>query len=828
MLAAIRYFAVLGLLTPLGAEPVLLTLKQKCFGCHGDGNIFGKLDLRTREAALRGGARGPAIVPGRASDSLLYKALLHQAGLKMPPGEDAKLPAETLDAFRLWIDGGAPYEPPKAGSVNWGNYREDDLWAFRALKKTTGSVDSFIAAELKRNSLSAAPLADRRTLLRRVTLDLTGLPPGPDDVKAFLKDPAAGSKAFAKVVDRLLASPQYGERWARHWLDVVRYADSNGYSNDYERPNAWRYRDYVIRAFNSDKPYSRFIEEQVAGDELFPDSPEAIIATGFLRAGPWEHTGMSVAAETRQMWLDDVTHSTANAFLGLTLGCSRCHDHKFDPLPTKDYYRMQAVFATTAFARRPLPFLETERRDSFEAAKTRMDALIAQTEVAIAGRKKNGLSPDEKEAVKLYSKHLAMHKESSFRYKPHAFAVSSGLEHEEWNDVGPEGARSYMKKPDYEFASVHVLVGGSLQSPGPMAEPGVLSALEQFGGYAAPEIPRTASGRRAALAKWIANPANPLTARVMVNRIWQYHFGGGLAENSNNFGKMGGKPTHPELLDWLASRFIESGWSVKAIHREILLSETYRRASGVTAANDPENRFLSHFSPRRVEAEVLRDAMLSVSGELSEARGGPGTFPRINTLVAHQPRHAMGTLRPVYWPSPTKEARNRRTIYTFQQRSIADPVIESFNGASMDMSCERRESTTVPTQAFSLLNSELSREIALAFAARISREGGDPVERAFQLAFQRPPNAGEKREALRHLAAMTEHHQRTPPASPPKLSLERSITSELTGEKHAFQESEPPWTYEPDVRPADVTPAVRALAGLALVLFNSNEFVYVY
>ncbi len=827
MRAAVLHLAFFGLSIPLGAETILATLREKCLGCHGDGNVFGKLDLRTRDSALRGGSRGPAIVPGRAADSLLYKSLLHQGDLKMPPGEEGKLPAETLDAFRMWIDEGAPYEPPKSASVNWGNYGRDDVWAFRAAGKTDGSVDSFIDAALKRNGVTAAPLADRRTLLRRVTVDLTGLPPTPEDVKAFLKDPAPDGKAFARVVDRLLASVQYGERWARHWLDVVRYADSNGYSNDYERPNAWRYRDYVIRAFNSDKPYDRFIEEQIAGDELFLDDPEAVIATGFLRAGPWEHTGMSVAAETRQMWLDDVTHATANVFLGLTLGCARCHDHKFDPLPTKDYYRMQAVFATTAFARRPLPFLETERRDGFETGKAQLDALIAQTEAAIAGRKKDGLTPDEKEAVKLHTKHLAMHKESAFRYQPYAFAVSSGLEREEWNDVGPEGARSYMKKADYASAGVHVLVGGSLQSPGQVAEPGVLTAIERYSGYPAPEIPKTASGRRAALARWIANPANPFTARVMVNRIWQYHFGKGLAENSNNFGKMGKKPTHPELLDWLAARFIESGWSVKAIHREMLLSRTYRRASGA-APNDPENRLHSHFSPRRVEAEALRDAMLKVAGELSEARGGPGTFPRINTLVAYQPRHAMGTLRPIYRPSPTKGARNRRSIYSFQQRSLVDPVIETFNGASMDMSCERRESTTVPTQAFSLLNSEFSHEVALSFAARLSREGGDAVERAFELAFQRSPSASEKHEALKHVAAMTEHHKRTPPAAAPKLSLERSITSELTGEKHAFQESEPPWTYEPDVRPDDVTPAVRALADLALVLFNSNEFVYLY
>ena len=313
-------------------DTVQPALKQQCLGCHGDGNLFGELDLRSREGLIAGGSRGPAIVPGDASGSLLYRTLDHSGELQMPP--TAKLPADMIAAIGAWIDGGAPFaEAADSGASDWGRYLEEDVWAFRPVAKVeAGGIDELLDRKLAEAEQVAASRADRPTLIRRATIDLTGLPPTPEEVKAFVEDPASEDVAFETVVDRLLASERYGERWGRHWLDVTRYADTGGFSNDYERPNAWRYRDYVIRSFNEDKPYDRFVLEQIAGDELYPDDPDAILATGFLRMGPWEHTGMSVTAVTRQQWLDDVTHSTATVFLGLTLGCAKCHDHKFDPI----------------------------------------------------------------------------------------------------------------------------------------------------------------------------------------------------------------------------------------------------------------------------------------------------------------------------------------------------------------------------------------------------------------------------------------------------------------------------------------------------------------
>jgi hypothetical protein len=423
------------------------------------------------------------------------------------------------------------------------------------------------------------------------------------------------------------------------------------------------------------------------------------------------------------------------------------------------------------------------------------------------------LSGEKHEERKLYGKHAQLYQESIDRYQPKAFAVSSGPR-DGYTDAGPN--MQLPPRARYEAPRTHVLAGGDVQSPGEPVEPGVLSAVARYSGFAAPEVPSTVAGRRAALANWIAHRDNPLTARVMVNRIWQYHFGRGLAANPNNLGKTGGKPENPALLDWLARYFIDQGWSIKAVHRVILLSEAYRRTA----------------EPRRVEAEVLRDSILAVSGELSEEAGGPGVFPEINEDVARQPRHTMGSVQPAYRPSPRRRQRNRRTIYTFQQRGMADPMIEVFNGPGPDLSCERRESTIVPTQAFTLFNSRFAHDAALAFALRLEREAASPagrVERAFLLAFGRKPKPGEARAALAHLERMTRHHaSNPPPPRPEKRPVVHTIASELTGETFRFVQQEDPEPYEENIHPSEVTPATRALADLALVLFNANEFVYVY
>ena len=849
----------------LFASTIQPTLKQQCLGCHGEGNTFAGLDLTTREGALKGGQRGPAIASGDPESSLLLRAIEQGGELQMPPGGPEKaLGPDVREAFRQWISAGAPYSAVQA-ATNW-EFEEADLWAFRPVKRVTPPtngidlasvrtpVDSFVLAKLAEKGIAPGPAADRLTLIRRLSFDLTGLPPTPEEVDAFLSDKSEG--AYKALVERLLDSPRYGEKWGRHWLDVTRYADTAGYSNDFEWPNAWRYRDYVIRSFNQDKPYDQFVLEQIAGDELFPNDPEAIIATGFLRTGPWEHTGMSVAAITRQLFLDDVTHHVGQSFLGLTLGCARCHDHKFDPIPTKDYYRMQAVFARTAFARRPLPFLagestagndegrkpfqdrisELQRRmnDLHEAARERLARAEGAEAAANAssGVLQRHMDKEEAELLKLLRKRVTMHKLSALRFEPLAMTVSNGLVRD-WDTVASRG--SYMKEADYESAKTFVLVGGDVQAPSDEVTPGALEAVDRYSELAAPKIPETTDGRRSALAKWIANSRNPLTARVMVNRIWQYHFGRGLAANANNFGKMGKRPTHPELLDWLAGFFVEQGWSVKAVHRVILHSEAYRRASDhpdreALDREDPDNLYLARFSPRRLAAEELRDSMLSVAGELSDLSGGPGTYPQINQDVAHQPRHAMGTLRPVYEPEPTRKRRNRRSVYSFQQRSLIDPMVEVFNGANPDLTCERRESSTVPTQAFALLNAEQSRDMALIMAQRLETvPASDRVDAAFRLAYGRTAESGERAWTNAFLERMEAHHADNP--APPRRGpddIVHHITSELTGERFEFVQPAYSGPYEHNPHPSEASAETRALADLALALFNSNEFAYVY
>jgi hypothetical protein len=841
-------------------QPVL---KRDCEGCHGKVQAMARLDLSGRAAALRGGQRGSALTPGQAEASLLFRAIEAKGDLKMPPGDASKrLPGETVAAFRRWIDGGAPWAD-SVESGDWGAFKEADLWAFRPLRQNLAhsTVDGFIGAKLAEKRIPAARRADARILIRRATIDLTGLPPSPAEVDAFAQDPSPA--AYAKLIDRLLASKRYGERWGRHWLDVVRYADTGGYSNDFERPNAWRYRDYVIRAFNADKPYDQFIREQIAGDELYPGDPEALIATGFLRAGPWEHTAMSVEAVTRQMFLDDVTHAVNTTFLGLTAGCARCHDHKFDPIPTKDYYRMQAIFASTEFARPAAAFLPEENTKNFAAGREYMARIVENTRAHMkvyddlilertmkqfgasraedlpagaadkAKRSREALSASEMEESNLYRKHLQLYRESLDRFEPKAFAVSSGP-----LDGATDGGANlkYPARAKYRPPDVAILPGGNVESPGEKVTPGLLSLVARYSDYAEPAVPSTIEGRRSVLAKWIATAGNPLTARVMANRVWQYHFGRGIAADSNNFGKMGRKPTHPELLDWLAARFIQQGWSVKALHREIMLSAAYQRSSSAARPDlvdrhDAGNELLSYFPPRRVEAEVIRDAILLVAGELSSDAGGPGTFPQINEDVARQPQHRMGSLAPVYRPSALKRDRNRRSVYSFQQRSLVDPMIDVFNGASMDFSCERRETSVVPTQAFTLFNSQFVQDMALAGAARIAREAATPagrIDRAFQLAFGRVPTDQERRISLaRYEQARTQYSAHPAPPRAQKEPVVHMITSELTGEQHRFVQQEDPAEYEENFHPSQASPETRALAHIMLALFNSNEFAYV-
>jgi hypothetical protein len=568
-------------------------------------------------------------------------------------------------------------------------YERGHLWAFYPVTRPQvpqaagHPIDAFIEDRLAAAGLEPAPPADRRALIRRATLGLTGLPPMVREIEVFLAD--TSPDAFERVIERLLSSPQYGQRMAQHWLDVTRYADTAGLSNDHDRPNAWRYRDYVVRAFNTDKPYDRFVLEQVAGDEIDDQEPELLIAAGFLRMGPWEHTAMSVAAETRQQYLDDVTHAVGETFLGVGLQCAKCHDHKFDPIPTRDYYQMQAVFAPVQFADRPAAFAGWENTAAFKEGRARVERLLEEAraglreirekedraivawlvdrgmEITVAQAKKLpedqrpprhlGLSNEDLGVAKVWQKRQELLQRQMMRYEPLAMSIYNGPPR-----IRLSGAPHPMPaKRSGEAQPVHILLGGSLQSPGETVGPGALSGAENLSGLSA-QIPQTLDGRRLALAAWITDPRNPLTARVMVNRIWQWHFGRGLAANPNNFGKMGAKPTHPQLLNWLADEFIRSGWSVKHIHKLIMTSQVYQRSTrhprmDAVREADAANAMLSFFPPRRLTAEELRDAMLTASGELNLEIGGPPVYPesrgtswaRWRRPISHPPRRRSGT-----------------------------------------------------------------------------------------------------------------------------------------------------------------------------------------
>ncbi|MEM9701382.1 MAG: PSD1 and planctomycete cytochrome C domain-containing protein, partial [Planctomycetota bacterium] len=679
----------------LQVQPVFA---QKCAACHGEdpNDLKGEFDLSSRQAITAVGPAGDAsLVPGDHQASYLYELLKWEDGYGMPPKEADKLTDEQRWAVRDWIDAGAPWPdaetvtairaeydtgvtmPTSGGlSADWTDRRYDpaDLWAYQPIvdpplpatpdgfAEPADPVDAFLNAKLAEAGLRPAPRADRRTLLRRATFDLTGLPPTPAEVDAFLADKRDDRTAFAAVVDRLLTSPHYGEKLASNWLDVVRYADSAGFANDFERPNAWRYRDYVVRAFNDDKPFDRFLAEQLAGDELVdagqldPQSPEgidALIAVGFLRMGPWEHTGMSVAKITRQQFLDDVTDTVGQTFLAQPLQCAKCHDHKFDPIPTRDYYAIQAAFATTQFADRPVPFHpEEDPRDHGEPAYLRQRLAAGRAILSRINAKKaalktwykqrglkyetrehkleQGAPADEIAPIELEltvqdyglervaKKLLQRHGWELDRYKPIALSVYSGAERSPKPVYG--ALRLPKNRMEGRMATSAILTGGDPFSPGQPVEPGVLSAaLLSVVPDAADPVPAEPVGRRTALAEWLTDRRNPLTARVYANRLWQWTFGRGLATNANNFGGGGAPPTHPELLDHLAVRLVDDGWKTKPLLRALMLSDAYARRSlhpdpEAIATADPSGELLAATRPRRLTAEELRDAMLAFSG----------------------------------------------------------------------------------------------------------------------------------------------------------------------------------------------------------------------
>jgi cytochrome c553 len=703
-------------------------LAKHCFACHGPDKQRGGLRLDRKADALKGGDIGPVIVPGKAAESLLVRLAAGADPDRLMPPKGERLTAEQLATLRAWIDQGADWP----GATDTDNPL--DWWSLKPLAKPAvppvpagwavrNPVDHFVLAKLKEKGLAPSPEADRRTLVRRLTFDLTGLPPTPEEIDAFLAD--TSQDAYEKLVDRLLASPAYGERWARHWLDVVHYGDTHGYDKDQPRPNAWPYRDYVIRALNSDKPYSRFVQEQVAGDVLFPGTVDGVTAVGFIAAGPWDLIGHAEVPETkldgkvaRHLDRDDMVANTINTFASLTVQCAQCHNHKFDPISQEDYYRLQAVFAALDRADRPY---------HADPDKAKRYAELLAERAALAKRQAGFAAAVA--ALAAVNAELAKVKPTGTVF---AGTVHSGSG--SFRGTGPDGGKP---RP------IHVLKRGDIKSPGKEVGPGTLAVVPAL--PAAFDLPPNhAEGeRRAALAKWLTDPRNPLPWRSVVNRVWQYHFGRGIVATPNDFGKMGQLPSHPELLDWLAADFRDNGQSLKKLHKLIVTSATYRQSSACVAAfekQDSGNVYLWRQTRRKLEAEAVRDAMLAVAGKLDRTMYGPA----FRDFVVERPEHSPHYQYDRHDPDDPKT--HRRSVYRFLVRSKPQPFMTVLDCADPSMQVEKRTETLSPLQALALFNNPFVLTMAKHTAARVGKEA-DPIAAAYRLALARPPTAAEH-EAL--------------------------------------------------------------------------------
>ncbi len=659
-------------------------------------------------------------------------------------------------------------------------------------------IDAFILAGLEEFGLSPAPEADRTTLLRRLSFDLTGLPPTPEEIETFLAD--TSTHAYEKQVDRLLDSPHYGERWAQHWLDLARYADTDGFEFDQARPDAWRFRDWVVSAFNRDIPYNRFVQLQLAGDELEPGNPEAFIATGFHRCYP-DMVDLNDQGLRRQNALNDITETTGLVFLGLTMGCARCHDHKFDPIRQTDFYQLQAFFMPVRFRDDFVLASEGEvadheaKRQAWNASITAIQAELLRLEAPIREQIAPGLpaglndrtrkaflkAESERSSEEIGLIFEALSRDHSTSRKVGNIFLERAADHpieegQPGHDLDREIARTWkarsealdqlrknpppplplargLDEPGGDVPPTHLLVRGDYESKGPVVEPRVPAFLSKATPTPTIQPTTRSSGRRRALAEWLTRPEHPLTARVMVNRLWQEHFGRGIVASPSDFGTMGEPPSHPELLDWLACEFVSRGWSLKAMHRLIVTSATYRqsaRLSQTAAKLDPENMLLWQHRRRRLDGEAIRDAMLAVSGRLNKTMGGPGIFPELpEELMKLSSKGAV-------WPvSRDEQDRNRRSLYVFIRRNLRYPFFEAFDRPDTNASCPKRAVTTIAPQALSLFNGRIANDCARALAERVLRESGPSeearIETAYRLALGRRPDTDERRLAMESL-----------------------------------------------------------------------------
>ena len=760
------------------SERVHPILTRSCGKCHGPGSpLRGGLFLGSREGVLRGGESGPAISLVTPRDSLLLRAVKHEV-FEMPP--KTKLPEAEVEILTQWARLGAPFDPdletetPKVeahATTPQVNDQTRAHWAFQPIRRPSlptvadgawvaNPIDAFVLAKLERAGLRPAPEATRQALIRRAYHDLIGLPPSPEEVAAFLSDDRLG--AWERVIDRLLASPHYGERWGRHWLDVVRYAETNSFERDGAKPFVWKYRDWVIRSLNEDKPYDQMILEQLAGDELEGATAETITATGYYRLGQWDDE----PADPEQALyddLDDIVATTSQAFLGLTMNCARCHDHKLDPIPQSDYYRM-------------LAFMRNIRRYGVRSHGTVVDASVR----VVASPEERGTHAD---AVAAYQRELASIRERLAAIEAKVKPSFKPVDHEEFKHernrvalVEKRAAATLSEGEVKEYAGLtkrlrerrgrppgalaqalcvkehgprprktYVLIRGNPHVKAALVEPGFPTVLGVPDPSIAPPTSGASTGRRLALARWIASEGNPLTARVMVNRIFQHHFGRPIVPSANNFGLQGRPPTHPELLDWLATEFARGGFRLKRLHRLILTSMSWRQAYVSDPRSeriDPGNELLWRFDLRRLSAEEVRDAILAVSGQLNRDLYGPSVYPKISRdVLAGQSRPGDG------WPVSSPRLQARRSVYVHVKRSLILPILATFDAADTDFTCPVRFTTNQPTQALSLMNSAFSNEQARAFAKDLRRlfpkDLTAQVTRALERVLQRVPSAAE-------------------------------------------------------------------------------------
>lgn len=756
----------------LFSKQVLPLLRTRCLTCHGPEKQEGGLRLDSLDAAIKGGDQGAAIVPGDTENSLFVKAITFaDPDLQMPPKQ--KLSDAEISVLKQWIQDGAAWPAESLEDVSheqMGDAFHDEknpvrqlfgeerltLWSLRKPTVTLPDglsdvdreqpsevIDAFLRQKLETVHLKRSAPADRRTLIRRITFNLIGLPPAPEDVAAFESDPS--DEAFESVVDRLLSSPHYGERQARLWLDVVRYADTHGYERDEFRPLAWKYRDYVVRSFNSDKPFDEFVREQLAGDELVPAAPQnaqdadALIATGYLLLGQWDSTAAIFQEEDRLRaeQLADLTNTTASAFLGLTMSCCQCHDHKYDPLTQADHFRMRAFFAGVT-PRDELSISLPQEQAAIDSHNSMVDRQVAEL------KKQQEASAVDSEATKTQRE-----------------ALEKQIQELEVSRRNPEVTMAAVDSGS-EVPATHLLYQGDFAAPREEVSPGYVTVL--YPGPAQIEkVRENSSGRRLALANWIVSGSNPWTARVIVNRIWQQHFGSGIVATANDFGFSGARPTHPELLDWLATKFVAEGWSIKQLHRWIVLSEAYQQASLAESISeaDPGNTLLWRQNIQRLDAETLRDSLLMVSGLLLPTQGGRPLWPDVPEELTHAQPAILEAIkdgdggRMQGWYTDPPEQTDVRSLYLIRKRCLPIPFLQSFDLPDSTVSCSRRDTTVVAPQALMLLNSPEGIRYAEALADRILRETlplaetGEKrdrasIERLFQLTLNRQPMAEEQ------------------------------------------------------------------------------------